>query len=191
MIHFLDIGAGRGEIFTLDDASVLTPELRRHTILHCFEPSPRNFVHLVEAARRHASEWAGVMLHACAVGDNDGTRPFHFKTDHSGDSLVRRWSDNEPLENTTVMVHTRDIRSVLWDTWCDYMHERPWAALWLKLDCEGAEYEILNRLLGDDRTLPMVRRLWVEWHLHDPPGRTFIETALKAAPNLDYQLWNH
>lgn len=191
MIHFLDVGAGRGEIFTLDDPEVMTPEMRRHTVLHCFEPSPRNFVHLVEAARQHAHEWAEVKLYACAVGDNDLNRQLFLKTDHSGDSLFPRWSANDPLEGVTIFVPARDICSVVWDIWCDYMQGKPWASLWLKLDCEGAEFEILKALVDDSRVLPLVRRLWVEWHLSDPAGRAHLEATLRAAPNLDYQLWNH
>ena len=58
----------------------------------------------------------------------------------------------------------------------------------LKLDCEGAEYGILERLIeqGSDR---LVDFAWVEWHGPDrEPYRAWIEQNWKG-PRMEEWLW--
>lgn len=184
MIHFLDVGAGRGEIFTLDDPEVMTPKMRRHTVLHCFEPSPRNFVHLVEAARQHAHEWADVFLHCMAVGATKGTCRLWLKTDHSGDSLREDWQHNEAGQPaiSVLRVAIRDVLSGIVNPDCRL---KPWESVFLKLDCEGAETEILHAIAEDQTARSAISVAWVEWHDADPAARNWLEEKLQLRP------WNH
>lgn len=58
----------------------------------------------------------------------------------------------------------------------------------LKLDCEGAEYGILERLI-DDGSDRLVDFAWVEWHGPDrQPYRAWIEENWKG-PRMEDWLW--
>jgi FkbM family methyltransferase len=183
MNYFLDVGAGCGEIFTLDAA--VPPERRKDTALVCFEPSPRNFVHLLALAEQHAREWHSVLLWNAALGAAAGTcSPLYLKTDPSGDSLLARWAVNEP-HPFMVCVEVLDVRTVLAGV---LMHPRN--RVTLKLDCEGAETGILRELLGLEPFLQRGPVILVEWHDADPEARAFLEQEYRNR-GLELQPWNH
>ncbi len=87
MTFFIDVGAGCGEIFTLDD--VVPPEQRKATALVCIEPSARNFVHLALASREHAGEWRAVHLLNAALSDRFGWLPFFEKANNRNQVFYR------------------------------------------------------------------------------------------------------
>lgn len=184
MNYFFDVGAGRGEIFTLDD--VVPPERRKETALVCIEPSPRNFVHLMEQAEQHGKEWLGICLWSVAVSGGDGQimAPLHLKTDHSGDSLRREWASNEE-HPYRVAVPVLPI-----DVAIGGVLNEPWHHIALKLDCEGVESKILKQLLDDGRIFKRGAVIWVEWHDADPAGRSFLEREYRQR-GLELQPWNH
>lgn len=181
---FVDVGAGRGEIFTLDD--VVPPEQRPNTKLFCIEPSARNFVHLMEAAKAHASEWKEVALANVALSDESGICELYLKTDHSGDSLFNKWAKNEvlPFEIGVGCVRAAIVLNGLTNKF------EPYHRVTLKLDCEGEESRILNSLLEIDGFLRMKPRIFVEWHDADPDCRQYLERTYKQR-GIELELWNH
>ena len=185
---FVDVGAGRGEIFTLDHDDVLLPELRRQTSLFCIEPSARNFVHLALASREHAGEWRAVHLLNAALSDRFGWLPFFEKTDHSGDSLHRDWVTNEGRPHVHG-VGVLDVVAVL-DQITDHFAEHHMVTL--KLDCEGEESRILQRLLhiSGEPFFRKGNRILVEWHNADPMLRQMLEHRYRQR-GIELELWNH
>lgn len=181
---FVDVGAGRGEIFTLDD--VVPPDYRPDTKLFCIEPSARNFVHLMEAAKAHAAEWKEVALANVALTGSFGLETLHLKTDHSGDSLHKEWVTNEqlPFDVGIGCVPAHRILEGVSESF------RPYHRLTLKLDCEGEESIILTSLLEIDRFLRMKPRILVEWHDADPDCRQYLEQTYKQR-GIELELWNH
>lgn len=184
MTFFIDVGAGCGEIFTLDD--VVPPEQRKATRLLCIEPSPRNFVHLMAAAEQHGHEWADVALFNAALTDTTGIGELHLKTDHSGDSLVREWAENEP-KKFCLWVGTIHVAQLLRRLPRGF---KPYNRVVLKLDCEGAESDILMSLLDDPAFMAYYPRILVEWHDADPDCRHYLERTYKQR-GIELELWNH
>jgi FkbM family methyltransferase len=183
MNYFFDVGAGRGEIFTLDD--VVPPAQRKDTALVCIEPSPRNFVHLMEQAEKHGGEWHSVLLWNAALGGETKTcASLHLKTDHSGDSLLARWATNE-THPFMVCVEVLSARSVLAGVLMN-----PQNAVTLKLDCEGSETGILRELLGVEVFLRRAPKVLVEWHDADPAARSFLEREYRER-GIELEPWNH
>lgn len=184
MNYFFDVGAGRGEIFTLDD--VVPPERRKDTALVCIEPSPRNFVHLMEQAEQHAHEWADVGLFNAALMDTSGMGELHLKTDHSGDSLMREWAENAP-KKFCLWVGTLPAAQLLRRVTGGF---KPYNRVVLKLDCEGAEADILMSLLEDPAFMAYYPRILVEWHAADPDCRHYLERTYKQR-GIELEPWNH
>ena len=181
---FVDVGAGRGEIFTLDD--VVPPDYRPDTKLFCIEPSARNFVHLMEAAKAHAAEWKEVALANVALSGEYGFLALHLKTDHSGDSLSGKWAENEvlPFETGVGCVPAAIVLEGLTNKF------QPYHRVTLKLDCEGEESRILTSLLNVDLFLRMKPRILVEWHDADPDCRQYLERTYRQR-GIELELWNH
>ena len=181
---FVDVGAGRGEIFTLDD--VVPPEQRKATELVCIEPSPRNFVHLMDAAERHAGEWRGVALFSVAISDATGCEQLYLKTDHSGDSLKRKWAVND-VSKVPIAVGTLNVVTALNTITNGF---QPYHQITLKLDCEGSESAILAALLDEPLFLALEPRILVEWHDADPDCRQYLERTYRQR-GIELELWNH
>ncbi len=59
----------------------------------------------------------------------------------------------------TVTVQIRDIREAVQEIFSNHPSEE----LFLKLDCEGAEYEILEKL-DESGLLPKIKVIIIEWH---------------------------
>jgi FkbM family methyltransferase len=137
---------GVGEDASFDRALLERPGID----LHAFDPTPRS------VAWVHAQRWpAGFHFHDVGVAARDGVARFYAPEDPSWVSHSMRprvgaaWWE-APVKRLATIAH-------------ELGHER--LAL-LKLDVEGAEYEILDDLLASG---PPVDQLLVEFH-HRFPG---------------------
>lgn len=121
-----------------------------------FEPNDR-YVKCYDGFPRHS-------LIRAAVYDRDGSQQFYLdREDGDGSTLFRnkltRDNGGYGTLDTANPVKVRTIDLSQWvrrhTSWLDY--------LILKLDVEGAEYDILEKMVRD-RTIRRIKHLFVEWH---------------------------
>ena len=153
--HFIDAGANTGQ--TLD-------WLARRSYFHrwhvwCIEPSPRHFAEL----EKHAAEFAEryrITLCPFGLGAFSGVGKFFEKSDPLGDSFEEdSWTDHE---QHNLAKSCRLLCGVVGIA--DFLRQIPDPEeLVLKLDVEGAEYDILPALLKSPE-LRKVTEILVEFH---------------------------
>jgi FkbM family methyltransferase len=96
----------------------------------CCEPSPENFAILQKNIERNNLQ-GRVHAEQIAVADTSGTREFHLTSSTGGNSLYKYEQGG-----TTITVQTKSLA----DLFTEHHIER---CDFLKIDCEGAEYDIL------------------------------------------------
>ena len=145
--YFIDCGAHCGE-------SILTAKQKFgiNTIVISFEPIPGLAKQLQEIYKDNPT----VNIQNSAVWINDSVRKFYLSEEYTdGSSLLT--SLNNLKEEHYVKIPCFDLSSWIKNTFTpnDYII--------LKLDIEGAEYEVLNKLI-EDGTINMINEFWGEWH---------------------------
>lgn len=155
MNHFLDIGANQGQTFT----DFLCKDSRYDGwTVWCFEPSPRHLPELMKTAEQFRHRY---QIRICPFGvwSEDGLCVLHQKDDPRGDSFFWELSTDHEVNNLDtgyqVMVPVRDITWILSQVFG--------GELVVKLDCEGSEYPILERLLHWPE-IQFITELYVEFH---------------------------
>jgi FkbM family methyltransferase len=115
--------------------------------VHAFDPTPES-ISWVEQQNMPAE----FVLHACGLAAHDGNVTFYppDNPDHVSHSLVKQSS----TKAGAIVVPVKCLQSIM----TELKHE---AVDILKMDIEGAEYEVLKNLL-DSRILP--RQILVEFH---------------------------
>lgn len=125
--HIIDIGGHIGT-FTLYGASQ-SP----HASIVTLEPSHENFVILQKNVETNALSHR-ITLYQKGIGDDEPITLYTFPGDHGGNSISRTNEGGIPITIETMSLQT------IFDTHhisqCDY----------LKIDCEGAEYDALYAL---------------------------------------------
>jgi FkbM family methyltransferase len=133
----LDIGSSAGPFVQ----TILKSEPKQ---IHCFEPEPQLF----ETLKKNVGHHSNVILNSLAIGPNDK----EFLTDTLFDP-----NQNEPGENPPI-----PVRCVSFKT---YVEQNNISQIdFMKLDGEGAEYEIFNDE-NMEWILNNVRKISGEWHL--------------------------
>lgn len=117
-----------------------------------------------------------VELHNYGLGKNDRSETFIFNKDIKGNTgvrgkLSRSYANQNNLEERQVA-----IKNVS-DVFTKIIAENPGMRLVVKMDCEGAEYEIIESLNASGH-LKNIDVWMIEWH---DKGADSIETALKNA----------
>jgi len=150
----VDIGANIG-VFALWAAT-----RAKNVRVICYEPFPKNAEYF--AANLKASGLTNIEFHAVAVADEPATRRLHVDDSWILHSLTRKASDETGVEVECVSLDMAlaDIEK------CDF----------LKLDCEGGEYEILYA--ASDETLRRISRMVCEFNVIDRDQKN--GNALKA-----------
>jgi FkbM family methyltransferase len=141
---FIDGGAHFGESYT---AFQKTELFKRYTWdIIAIEANPKLAEKLPKAPR------ATVL--AKAIWTNDGTLDFHMENDISGaNSIYDRFKENA----TTLTVPSIDFSQWVQKT------VKPEDYVILSLDIEGAEYDVMDKMLKDG-TFKYIDRLYVEFH---------------------------
>lgn len=150
--HIIDIGGHIGT-FTLF-AAAKSPRAQIVTL----EPEPENFIMLT--ANMVDNRLLGrISLHNMGLGDGKSITLYTFPHDRGGNSVYRSQEGGVPVTIETISLkdifdrHTIDV--------CDY----------LKIDCEGAEYEALYSLPPE--YFPRIRMIGMEYHhFSDNPTHT-------------------
>jgi FkbM family methyltransferase len=120
-----------------------------HAQIYAFEPSPSNFTALQRNIQSNHLEGC---IHAtqAAVGATSGTATFFLMDTTGGNSLFQYTNPKEKI--TVPMVTLEDIFAKYHIATCDF----------LKIDCEGAEYQILYT--APPALLQKVRLIMLEHH---------------------------
>jgi len=145
--YFIDCGAHCGE-------SILAAKQRfgNDIITISFEPIPGLAKQLQEIHQNDPT----VNIQNSAVWINNEVKKFHLSEEYTdGSSLLN--SLNNLRDDHFLNIPCFDLSSWIADTFNedDYII--------LKLDIEGAEYEVLNKLI-DDGNIHLINELWGEWH---------------------------
>jgi FkbM family methyltransferase len=145
--YFIDCGAHCGE-------SILMAKQRfgEDTITLSFEPVP----YLAKQLQDIHEDNDSVYIQNSAVWIEDTTKKF-FISDMYTDGSSLLTSINNLKEDQYVEISCFDFSSWLKNTFSqdDYII--------LKLDIEGAEYEVLNKMI-EDGTMSLINEFWGEWH---------------------------
>lgn len=144
---FIDCGAHCGE--SINRAK---RQFGLDTLIVSFEALPT----LAEQLQELYTDDDLVQIVNAAVYIKDGTINFNISPAFTDGSSILKTLNNNHLA-TTVEVPCFDLSSWIKDSFDsnDY--------LILKLDIEGAEYDVLEKMV-EDGTLSMVSELWGEWH---------------------------
>lgn len=147
--YFIDCGAHCGE-------SILTAKQRFGISTHIisFEPIPYLANQLVEI---HKDNDTVQIVNAC-VWINDEIQKIYVSTDITDGSSLLGSKLNNMKEDTYIDIPCVDLSTWIKNTFTlnDYVI--------LKLDIEGAEYEVLNKMIEDD-SIKLIKELWGEHHI--------------------------
>lgn len=143
----LDIGAGLG------DFAVQVAKSRPNSTIYAYEPFPESFALLQENLRLNGIQ--NVQAFPTAISAQAGLVPFHVTAEAVAHTTVG--PESAPGHTIQVPAITLDrALAELHVSQCDY----------LKMDCEGAEYDIL--LNSSPRTLQQIQHLCLEYHDNVP-----------------------
>jgi FkbM family methyltransferase len=137
----LDIGANVG-LFSIFAA-------RKARLVHAFEPSKATFAYLEE----NTQGIQNISAHNYAVGRTNG----HVSLDISGPPTAYAVTDRTTAKTASEVVESRTIGTVFRELGIDRCE-------YLKLDCEGSEYDIL--LTADAPLLRRIDAIVLEFHDH-------------------------
>jgi FkbM family methyltransferase len=160
----IDCGANLGAITRIMAAHGAT--------VHAFEPNPDAFAHLSRACAGQGH----IHLHPAAVLDKPGQMTLHLHMNYdrnperfsSGSSLIAEKRNVDATRGVTVPVI--DL--------CAFIDRLPSPVALLKMDVEGAEYDILHAML-DRGTIAKVAKVFVETHAHAIPSLQASDERLR------------
>jgi len=161
----VDLGANVGRTVALWAA--------RGCIVHAFEPNPDAFARLLA----RTGGLPGVRLHQAAVGGAAGRARLFLHHGYQGD-------DEDHLESSSLVADkgnvdaTRGVDVEVLDA-ADVLAAIPGPIAFVKIDVEGAEYDILRRLIGSE-VLDRVARIAVETHADRIPSLQAAHAEIEA-----------
>lgn len=140
----VDIGAHKG-VFTGYAAR------RTNNVVIAYEPNPNNYQLLITFLK--SNRFNNIQCHQCAIGHTSGSTSLYLSRSSTRHSITGiDQVSGEQLDNAidVPMISLDDVLSIL-----DIVD-------FLKVDCEGAEIEILR--CSSDLTLSKIRKMAVEIH---------------------------
>jgi FkbM family methyltransferase len=175
--YFIDCGAHCGE-------SILAAKQRfgTDTITISFEPIPGLANQLQEIHKDNPT----VNIQNSAVWINSDIQKFHLSEEYTDGSSILN-SLNNLREEHSINIPGFDLSSWISESFTkeDYII--------LKLDIEGAEYEVLNKLI-EDGNIHLVNEFWGEWHdmkISDPKTLQLAKKVYKYLEdnNIEFKEW--
>tara|TARA_Y100000310_G_scaffold309131_1_gene352938 strand:- start:2974 stop:3690 length:717 start_codon:yes stop_codon:yes gene_type:complete len=192
-IVFIDGGARQGEVYGWDgrpDAGIIDVQLNvdvdrdrmpipfpnlKGAEIHMFEPNTRNWEQeRMEVAKQISLFAECVYVHSVAIWHTEEKRDFYIGIDEFGDlgsTLIKEKEEKLDRDNP-LSVQCIDIRKFLKDNF------KPEDMVMLKLDIEGAEYDVLPELLKDIDAMTILKSLFVEWHPNFLPQKAAETTPI-------------
>tara|TARA_R110002153_G_scaffold185019_1_gene338190 strand:- start:17255 stop:17872 length:618 start_codon:yes stop_codon:yes gene_type:complete len=175
--YFIDCGAHCGE-------SILTAKERFGLDITTisFEPVPGLAKQLQEIHKNDPT----INIQNSAVWINDKIKKFHLSEEYTdGSSLLN--SLNNLKDDHFLNVSCFDLSTWIKNTFSknDYII--------LKLDIEGAEYEVLNKII-DDGNMGLINEFWGEWHdmkITDPHTQNLANKVYQYLKdnNIEFKEW--
>ena len=175
--YFIYCGAHCGE-------SILTAKQRFgiDTNVISFEPVPGLAKQLQEIHRENPT----IQIQNSAVWINDKVKKFHLSEEYTDGSSLLNSLNNLRDE------HYLNIPCFDLSTWISECFDKD-DYLILKLDIEGAEYEVLNKMI-EDGTINLINEFWGEWHdmkIKDPHTELLSKKVYKYLNdnNIEFKEW--
>jgi FkbM family methyltransferase len=175
--YFIDCGAHCGE-------SILEAKKRfgMETNVISFEPIPGLAKQLQEIHKNNPT----VQIQNSAVWVNNDIKKIHLSEEYTdGSSLLN--SLNNLKDDHYLETSCFDLSSWIAENFSkdDY--------LILKLDIEGAEYEVLNKMI-EDGTINLINEFWGEWHdmkINDEFTKSLAQKVYKYIEdnNIEFKQW--
>src|SRR5215831_11746752 len=157
MKYFIDCGGHNG--CSVRKFISMTPDWRDWTI-HTFEPNPNFFTF-------YSSLPANIIHHPQAIWTAPCVKDFYVSAHGNGSTLMREKSSGNIDFAHPVRISCVDFGKWLQDTVTAEDH------VIVKLDVEGAEYEVLRGLFKDG-SIRLIDRLYIEFH-YDKIGLDVVE----------------
>jgi len=164
-LPILDLGANIG-LFTLRAAQCASK-----SALHAYEPAPKNFALLAQNHKLNAQLSRLVHLHTEAVGGHSRLARFYFDEQATQASRVMA----KPDEQGGIPVSVRGLAEI--------MREIPGECALIKIDVEGAEFEIFQDTPSE--IWARVRAISMEIH-RDPARKRRAADLLKQIESLGF-----
>jgi FkbM family methyltransferase len=184
---FLDCGSNLGQGFEHFRNQFGTTNIT----YELFEPNPRCFSIL----QSKYAELHYVKLHNCAVSTQDGQTSFYFNTEFDvGGTIIK--DHNSQYYNTQTCSKQVYVRLVNLIHIIDQLHEAR-AQIYIKLDIESAEYDILSTLMHTGN-FHKVSHMWCEFHsqyMKDPERMMYQQLELEilnyvSEHQINFHLWH-
>ncbi len=129
-----------------------------------YEPSSHNFGILQENITSNAKR-AQIQAFNCALSDRDGWYPLYKPSGHNDSGTLFEVNlSPRSAQTATEMVHVKEAHGI-WDHYDRYD--------FAKLDCEGAEFSILESL---GESIKGIRYLAIEYHGESGRLKTFLRS---------------
>lgn len=175
--YFIDCGAHCGE-------SILAAKQRfgDDIITISFEPIPGLAKQLQEIHKDNPT----INIQNSAVWINNEVKKFHLSEEYTdGSSLLD--SLNNLREEHSIKIPCFDLSTWISETFDENDY------LILKLDIEGAEYEVLNKMIKD-KTINLIDEFWGEWHDMKISDSKTLKTSKKVYKylednNINFKEW--
>lgn len=176
---YIDLGANVGD--TIVNYAKTNPE----ALIYGFEPNPK----LAESLRGRFGE-SSVLIVEKAAWILDGVRKFYLGNDLSstlidGKRSMPDYPEFEISYDEHVLVETIDLSRWILETFTNNVK------ITMKIDIEGAEYKLLQRLLDTD-AIDLIQTIYCEFH-HDryPHVTTETHERIKAevASRSELKIW--
>jgi len=161
---FIDCGANVGR--------VLEQQVQRFPAREYFalEANPALIPHIQDVREQHPTNSITIMH--CAAWISDGTIPFYLsglnsqgRAVHDGSTAVLGKSPRHPLSGAIDYEHPIEVPSLDFSAWIRRTFE-PSDIIHMKMDIEGAEYVVLEKML-QDCTIDYIDQAMVEFHYSD------------------------
>lgn len=167
---FVDCGGHCGESIAL--ARKL---FGKKLTVYCFEPVP-------SLAQRLTLFWENdpkVKIIEAAVSNKTGKAPLYLSSAFTdGSSLIAKKKTGKLVIGKPVVAKT--IRLSNWIV----RHLKEFDSIYLKLDVEGAEFEILDDLINSG-VIRRIEKIFVEWHDHKLTGKKYIKWRVRLERHLE------
>lgn len=157
----IDIGAHIG-LFTL-----YASQFCKSGKIYCFEPVPENFKLLSENLILNKIQ--NVIAKQCAISNKSGYVKIYLNEDASGNSMHVSGTESVQAESISLkdVIDNNNLNRI------DY----------LKIDCEGEEYEIINSLPVS--YFDMIQNMCIEYHFADERP-LLIKDLIQKISSLSY-----
>jgi FkbM family methyltransferase len=147
--YFIDCGAHCGESILM-----ARHKFGQYITTISFEPIP----YFASELQKIYENNENTHIVNAAVWINDDVKKFYISTEITdGSSLLGEKINDVKDENVYINIPCVDLSTWIKDNFTedDYVI--------LKLDIEGAEYEVLNKMI-EDGSIKLIKELWGEWH---------------------------